>query len=223
MLVVFRGSLLGTDWEPPTTYHHKATQLSDLHFTAPRSFNFLCSKRFLTSQNCIPLALFPTLSSGGDQHITPMTLGTTSSMAPDTPDLAGSPTWKRAAGGRVTLGQSQTGSAESEERRLLLVSRSHGKPSGQRSRTFRRSTWDSGCCAPPPSSGCARPWLGRSPRWPGWPPWCCPTRRWPQWNRAETRGLVVKQHNRPNNNDEDDSDDSGCTGINIGIGYQVCS
>ena len=48
----------------------------------------------LTWQKCIPRTLFPTLSRGGDQHITPMTLGITSSMAPDTPDLAGTPTWE---------------------------------------------------------------------------------------------------------------------------------
>lgn len=50
-------------------------------------------KFVLASQKCIPRTLFPTLSSGGDQHITPMMLGTTSSIAPDTPDLAGKPTW----------------------------------------------------------------------------------------------------------------------------------
>lgn len=52
----------------------------------------------LASQKRIPRTLFPTLSSGGDQHITPMTLGTTSSIAPDTPDLAGKPTCERATG-----------------------------------------------------------------------------------------------------------------------------
>lgn len=43
----------------------------------------------------MPLTLLPNLSSGGDQHMMPITLGTTSRMPPATPDLAGSPTWKR--------------------------------------------------------------------------------------------------------------------------------
>lgn len=45
-----------------------------------------------TVQNCIPLTELPSLSSGGDQHITPITLGTTSRIPPATPDLAGRPT-----------------------------------------------------------------------------------------------------------------------------------
>lgn len=40
----------------------------------------------------MPLWLFPSLSSGGERHIRPMTLGTTRRMAPDTADLAGRPT-----------------------------------------------------------------------------------------------------------------------------------
>ena len=48
----------------------------------------------LTLQNCTPRTLFPVESSGGDQTIIPHTLGTTIKMAPDTPDLAGKPTWK---------------------------------------------------------------------------------------------------------------------------------
>lgn len=53
----------------------------------------------LAWQKCIPRTLFPTLSSGGDQHMTPMTLGITSSIAPDTPDLAGKPTLEMRARG----------------------------------------------------------------------------------------------------------------------------
>lgn len=43
----------------------------------------------------MPRTLFPSLSKGGDQHIIPMTLGTTSRTAPETPDLAGRPTWRK--------------------------------------------------------------------------------------------------------------------------------
>lgn len=49
-----------------------------------------------TVQNWIPLTLFPSLSRGGDQHMMPITLGTTSRIPPATPDLAGRPTWSRA-------------------------------------------------------------------------------------------------------------------------------
>lgn len=48
-----------------------------------------------TVQNWIPLTLLPSLSSGGDQHMMPITLGTTNRMPPATPDLAGRPTLKR--------------------------------------------------------------------------------------------------------------------------------
>lgn len=41
----------------------------------------------------MPLTLFPSLSSGGDQHMMPMTFGTTSRIPPATPDFAGRPTW----------------------------------------------------------------------------------------------------------------------------------
>ena len=50
-------------------------------------------------QKRIPLTLLPSLSSGGDQHMTPITLGTTSRMPPDTPDLAGRPTWRSSTPG----------------------------------------------------------------------------------------------------------------------------
>lgn len=49
--------------------------------------------RFSTVQNWIPRTLLPSLSRGGDQHIMPITLGTTSRMPPETPDLAGRPTY----------------------------------------------------------------------------------------------------------------------------------
>lgn len=48
-----------------------------------------------TVQNWIPLTELPSLSSGGDQHTMPITLGTTSRIPPDTPDLAGRPTCSR--------------------------------------------------------------------------------------------------------------------------------
>lgn len=48
-----------------------------------------------TVQNWIPLTELPSLSSGGDQHMMPITLGTTSRIPPDTPDLAGRPTCSR--------------------------------------------------------------------------------------------------------------------------------
>lgn len=47
----------------------------------------------LTSQNWTPRQLLPISSSGGLHAHTPITLGTTSSTAPATPDLAGRPTW----------------------------------------------------------------------------------------------------------------------------------
>lgn len=47
---------------------------------------------YITLQNCIPLTLLPSGSSGGDQIIIPHTLGTTIKIAPLTPDLAGKPT-----------------------------------------------------------------------------------------------------------------------------------
>lgn len=49
----------------------------------------------VTVQNWMPLTLLPSLSSGGDQHMMPITLGTTSRIPPATPDLAGRPTWGR--------------------------------------------------------------------------------------------------------------------------------
>lgn len=52
-------------------------------------------KAEVTVQNWMPLPLLPSLSSGGDQHMMPITLGTTSRIPPATPDLAGRPTWKR--------------------------------------------------------------------------------------------------------------------------------
>lgn len=46
----------------------------------------------VTVQNWMPLTLLPSLSSGGDQHMMPITFGTTSRIPPATPDLAGRPT-----------------------------------------------------------------------------------------------------------------------------------
>ena len=43
-------------------------------------------------QNWMPRSELPRVSRGGDQSATHITLGTTSRMAPDTPDLAGRPT-----------------------------------------------------------------------------------------------------------------------------------
>lgn len=48
----------------------------------------------VTVQNWMPLTLLPNLSSGGDQHMMPITLGTTSRIPPATPDFAGRPTWE---------------------------------------------------------------------------------------------------------------------------------
>lgn len=61
-------------------------------------FLYWSLRTFLTSrtvQNWIPLTEFPSLSSGGDQHIIPITLGTTNRIPPDTPDLAGRPTYSQ--------------------------------------------------------------------------------------------------------------------------------
>lgn len=48
----------------------------------------------LTWQKWIPLTLLPILSKGDDQHIKPMTLGTTRRIPPATPDFAGRPTYR---------------------------------------------------------------------------------------------------------------------------------
>lgn len=48
-----------------------------------------------TVQNWIPLTLLPSLSRGGDQHMMPITFGTTSRIPPATPDFAGKPTFKQ--------------------------------------------------------------------------------------------------------------------------------
>lgn len=63
--------------------------------TAWHSDLLLCYRMLHTVQNCIPLTELPSLSSGGDQHIIPITLGTTSKIPPATPDLAGRPTYNR--------------------------------------------------------------------------------------------------------------------------------
>jgi len=49
----------------------------------------------LTSQNCRPLQLFPMGSRGGDHAKIPITLGMTSRIPPQTPDFAGSPTYRK--------------------------------------------------------------------------------------------------------------------------------
>ena len=46
-----------------------------------------------SSQNWTPLTLLPNSSKGGDQKHMPMTLGTTRTNTPETPDFPGSPTW----------------------------------------------------------------------------------------------------------------------------------
>jgi len=48
----------------------------------------------LTSQNCRPLQLFPKGSRGGDHAKIPITLEMTSRIPPQTPDFAGSPTYR---------------------------------------------------------------------------------------------------------------------------------
>ena len=58
-----------------------------------KHYNKIIFDIILTSQNCRLLTEFPMWSRGGDHSAIPMTLGTTSSTQPDTPDLAGSPTW----------------------------------------------------------------------------------------------------------------------------------
>lgn len=56
----------------------------------------------ITSQKWMPRMLFPRRSKGGDQHIIPITLGTTSRTAPEMPDLAGRPTWPRGGNTNVS-------------------------------------------------------------------------------------------------------------------------
>ena len=46
-------------------------------------------------QNWTPRQEFPLVSRGGDQRQMPMVLGITRRTHPDTPDLAGSPTYRR--------------------------------------------------------------------------------------------------------------------------------
>ena len=46
-----------------------------------------------TSQSPMPLTELPKESKGGDQEQTPITLGITNIIAPQTPDFAGNPTY----------------------------------------------------------------------------------------------------------------------------------
>lgn len=65
---------------------------------------------------------------------------------------------------------------------------SHGRQTGPRSRTCRRSAWGWECCALPQRSECSRLWWGRSHHWPGWLPWHCLIHRLPPRSTAmETR------------------------------------
>lgn len=53
-----------------------------------------CETKLHTLQKATPLCVLPILSRGGDHRQIPIKLGTTTIIAPDTPDLAGKPTWK---------------------------------------------------------------------------------------------------------------------------------
>ena len=56
-----------------------------------------------TLQKCNPLTLFPFLLTGGLNKHNPIIFGITNKITPETPDLAGSPTWGERQGSNVTL------------------------------------------------------------------------------------------------------------------------
>ncbi len=140
-------------------------------------------------QNWIPRTLLPSLSRGGDQHTMPITLGTTSRMPPETPDLAGRPTY------RTTLNLSLLQIVKmfvfhlkvkpSDISPGVYVWNSHGRRTVRKSRTCRRSALDSECFVQPRGSVHARLWLDRSRRSPGWLPSHWHFRRLPQWSTAK--------------------------------------
>jgi len=65
----------------------------------------MCVCICLTLQKCRPLTLFPLLLTGGLKRHNPITFGTTSRITPETPDLAGRPTWVERGGEGGIKGQ----------------------------------------------------------------------------------------------------------------------
>lgn len=124
----------------------------------------------------MPLTLLPSLSRGGDQHMMPITFGTTRRIPPATPDLAGSPTWNR---GTVKLRRShQRAAVELSGRRRHW----RGRRTAQRSRTCHRNAWGWGCFARPRGSARAPLWWDRSRRWPKSLPWHWRSHTSPRWS-----------------------------------------
>lgn len=95
------------------------------------------TKGRLTSENWIPLTLLPYSSSGGDHIQMPQMLGTTSKTIPDTPDLAGSPTYKEQLISSCYLNEileTLHGTLHSHWKQIVLSSR-----------TCHRSAWERVC------------------------------------------------------------------------------
>lgn len=131
----------------------------------------------------MPRTLFPRRSSGGDQHIIPITLGTTSRTAPETPDLAGRPTWttgEKEVAFVLTIPRTGFSSTWQDRTSRKVLEFSRGRRTLQRSRTCRRNAWDSGCSGRLRCSTRVPLWLDKCLHWPVWQPWHFLTHRSPQ-------------------------------------------
>lgn len=138
---------------------------------------------FITWQKWMPRTLFPSRSKGGDQHIIPIMLGTTSRTAPEMPDLAGRPTWARRMNKTFYFKM---------KIKLFMMSYqqySHERQTVRRSRTCHRNAWDSGCCEQLQCSAHAHLWLDKYLHWPVWQPWHFLTHRSPRWSTTGTEKL----------------------------------
>lgn len=135
---------------------------------------------FITWQKWMPRTLFPSRSKGGDQHIIPIMLGTTSRTAPEMPDLAGRPTWARRMNKTFYFKM---------KIKLFMMSYqqySHERQTVRRSRTCHRNAGDSGCCEQLQCSAHAHLWLDKYLHWPVWQPWHFLTHRSPRWSTTGT-------------------------------------
>lgn len=78
----------------------------------------------ITWEKRMPRTLLPSRSKGGDQHIIPIMLGTTSRIAPEMPDLAGKPTW---TGGANKTSKSKLEALEAKKIPEFLMTHMEGK------------------------------------------------------------------------------------------------
>lgn len=99
----------------------------------------------ITWQKWMPRTLFPSRSKGGDQHITPMTLGTTSRTAPETPDLAGKPTWTRGTNKKSRLQCTATRELDSTSHEEWPLRETQAAMFLNRSLNYRWLTWKANC------------------------------------------------------------------------------